>query len=84
MTNNANQLMPKMRLRLIELYKGRCKHCKADTNLEFAHRIPTQLQGWGRGRKERYYDIKKNPQSYMLLCKKCHKEYDNGRLLHAL
>lgn len=84
MSNRVNQSMPEMRLRLIEQFGGHCKMCQSIQNLEFAHRIPTLLHGGVRGRKERYYDVQKNPNSYMLLCKKHHKEYDNGSILHSL
>lgn len=49
------------------------RRCKARTNLEFAHIIPTGLNGRGRGQTQRYRDIEQNPDSYMLLCKKHHK-----------
>lgn len=50
-------------------------------NLEFAHKHnhKTDLsKKRGRGRKERYYDIMNNPESYILLCKTCHRIYDGG------
>jgi len=40
--------------------------------IHFHHMKPTKLSGDGRGRWERYYDIIKNPKSYIPLCKKCH------------
>ena len=59
---------------------GRCSKpgCGETENLEFAH-LPgttTGVKGPGRGRKERYYDIIKNPGSYVLLCKEHHRELD--------
>lgn len=34
----------------------------------------------GRGRKERYYDIKNHPDCYALMCEDHHKAYDAGVL----
>ncbi len=48
--------------------------------MEFAHKEPTELSGWERGRKERVHDVIRNPTKYRLLCKDCHKEYDLGTL----
>jgi predicted restriction endonuclease len=36
------------------------------------------LNGRGRGRKERYYDVIRNPTSYLLMCKDHHEMYDGG------
>lgn len=55
---------------------GECEECGTVSGLEFAHKEPMELDGWGRGRKERVYDVMKNPNKYRLLCKDCHKEYD--------
>ena len=30
----------------------------------------------GRGRKERYLDVRRNPRAYVLLCRRCHRLYD--------
>lgn len=49
-----------------------------DDRLEFAHLPgkPTNLDGRGRGKPERYYDIKQHPECYVLLCVECHTELD--------
>ena len=46
--------------------------------LEFAHLKPTKLNGRGRGSLHRYYDIRKNPKSYALMCTACHFKFDYG------
>lgn len=46
--------------------------------LEFAHKEPTGVIGRGRGRADRYHDIKKHPESFELLCHLCHKLYDKA------
>jgi len=45
--------------------------------LQFAHIKPTKLTGRGRGLIARYYDIKKNPNSYVLACEGCHEDFDS-------
>ena len=80
MTNRKNKWIKERRKRLIEEFGGKCEECPATSKLEFAHKEPTELSGWGRGRKERVYDVIKNPEKYRLLCKGCHKEYDQGLL----
>lgn len=47
--------------------------------LEFAHVITTSLNGRGRGRADRYHDIKKYPTHYKLMCRLCHLEFDNKK-----
>lgn len=47
--------------------------------LEFAH-LPgkeTGLEGKGRGMPQRYHDIKKHPDCYVLLCREHHTELDS-------
>lgn len=67
---------------LRDLRGGRCevidrnKRCAAIVELEFAHIKETGLNGHGRGRADRYHDIKKNPDSYKLMCKRHHREFD--------
>lgn len=74
-----NNWIREARRKLKKEYGNKCKFCEATTQLEFAHKEPTQLYSIGRGRKERYYDVLYNPQSYILLCKECHKKYDKER-----
>ena len=69
---------------LKESWGGLCVMCgagwsfKANRGPEFAHLPgkPTALVGPGRGRAERYHDVKNNPGSYVLLCVECHAELD--------
>lgn len=44
--------------------------------LEFAHVFPTDVMGRGRGRKERIYDVSKNPGAYAYVCKNHHGALD--------
>jgi len=76
MTNRQNRWIVERRKKLVEEFGGKCEECGVTSGLEFAHREETELDGWGRGRKERVYDVMKNPDKYRLLCKDCHKEYD--------
>lgn len=53
--------------------------CARTDGLEFAHVAPAGLKGRGRGRAERYHDIKRNPDSYRLACVPCHRHFDRTR-----
>jgi hypothetical protein len=57
-------------------YGGRCAKCKSTAKLQFAHQFPSGLEGYGRGKNKRYWNIVNHPLSYVLLCENCHKEYD--------
>ena len=46
--------------------------CRRTAGLEFAHLKPTRVYGRGRGRCQRYHDIKNHPESYALLCRHHH------------
>jgi hypothetical protein len=70
------------RVSVLRIGRGnRCERCgkRAHTdkrgrpNLEFAHLAPTGLRGRGRGQIQRYYDIRRHPESYALLCRGCHR-----------
>ena len=86
MTNNRNVNIRKQFDELKNRFGGKCLNCGSTMNLQFAHIKDTCLNGKGRGRKERYYDIIKNPESYVLLCggidcaSGCHQQYDAGQL----
>jgi len=80
LTNRQNRWTKERREKLIEEYGGKCEECPTTENLEFAHKEDTELSGRGRGRKERVYDVIRNPDKYMLLCKDCHENYDQGLL----
>jgi hypothetical protein len=86
MTNRHNILIRKQFDELKKLFGGKCWNCGSTANLQFAHKKETGLNGRGRGRKERYYDIKKHPDCYILLCGGdtgdggCHQQYDVGQL----
>lgn len=73
MTNVMNRWIKRKFNELRFLFGNKCLLCPSEYRLEFAHIKPTELKGEGRGRKERYYDILNNPDSYILLCQLCHR-----------
>ncbi len=83
MGNSTNERI-KLRIQELRIAMGGCcanPFCEHPyEKLEFAHTKRTGLNGWGRGRKERYYDVINHPDSYILLCKECHKLFDRGEL----
>jgi 5-methylcytosine-specific restriction endonuclease McrA len=76
MTNKPNEWIKKAMRHLKQDRGGKCQKCGNGGRLEFAHIEPTDLNGRGRGRKERYYDVINNPTAYLLLCRNCHKLFD--------
>src|SRR5574341_148135 len=78
--SKRDRLRLKRRIREDKARRGNCcKRCKSKYKLEYAHLIPTRLSGHsGRGSWSRYNDIIQNPECYILLCHKCHVEYDNS------
>lgn len=79
MTNRSNKWIKKAFQRLRVQFGGCCKECGTTENLQFAHIRDNGFSGSGRGRKERYYNIKNNPLDYVLLCASCHREFDKKR-----
>jgi hypothetical protein len=77
MANARNSRVPGELSRLRSERGCRCLVCGTPADLEFAHLRPTGLSKRGRGRKERLYDIKKNPFDYALLCKGQHGDLDH-------
>ena len=75
--NYYRELYNKLFGELKKLFGGKCKNCGTEEKLEFAHVKPTDLNGMGRGKITRYYDIKNYPDCYTLLCDKCHKLFDS-------
>lgn len=47
-----------------------------ERRLEFAHLIPTGLEGRSRGWERRYQDVRNHPYAYALLCPPCHRKFD--------
>lgn len=84
MGNTTNEWAKERRKRLLEEWGGQCLFCGKRGKLEFAHLEETELKGRGRGRKERLYDVIRHPNSYVLLCKKNHRELDRGKLTIGL
>lgn len=60
---------------------GICERCGQNHELQFAHTQETKLKGRGRGSRERYYDARRHPECYMLLCGECHDLVDRGLIL---
>lgn len=85
MTNGPNLYAKQLRLKLIVSFGSVCqeKDCQESDpkKLQFAHIKKTKILKVtrGRGRKERLYDVKKNPKSYILFCKSHHKQFDELR-----
>lgn len=69
------------RNRLLHYFGRVCAKCRGKNSLEFAHKEDTGLNGAGRGGLSRVRDVEKNRDKYLLLCKKCHYEYDNPEAL---
>jgi hypothetical protein len=79
---------------LRRLFGGRCRKCGAKRSrlkrgrlktgpLEFAHVKPTGLCGRGRGLKNRFVDVLRNPDCYELLCHGCHHVLDMRKWIDA-
>lgn len=66
----------KLRRRVKGVFNFRCCCCFSTSDLEFAHKEQC-FMGKGRGGTLRMRAIYNNPEQYLLLCHKCHKEYDN-------
>lgn len=58
---------------------SKCVDCGSNEDIQFAHINPTKLNGMGRGRNARYYDIIKHPEDYRPKCKECHRKFDNEK-----
>ena len=65
---------------LLSIYGNECNICFGtkcyNVKLQVAHIKETELSGRSRGKRKRLYDIKNNQDSYVLLGKTCHIEYD--------
>ena len=75
-----------IRQKLVLLFGGVCSYndCKITEKLEFAHILPTNIMGKGRGSCVRVKDVKDHPASYRLLCSKHHLEYDTRKGLDLI
>lgn len=78
MANYVNKWIKRKRQQLVADRGGECEECGSKEKMEFAHLGETGLYGAGRGRKERYYDVIRNPDKYKLLCQRCHKRLDTS------
>lgn len=73
MPNQPNAWIKQAFTKLRAEFGNVCSECGATENLEFSHLKPTGLSEWGRGRKERYYDIINHRDSYKLRCRGCNR-----------
>ena len=76
MTNRQNKWLKKKLTELREEFNWCCAWCGSADDLEFAHLKHTGVKGAGRGLWKRYYDIKNHKDSFMLMCKECHRDFD--------
>lgn len=67
-----------MRLRVIVLLGGCCHDCGSTVQLELAHVRHTDINGRSRGSFYRARDAMKNPGAYTLLCRPCHRKFDDS------
>lgn len=63
--------------------KCQVKGCKSRRALEFHHVQETSLAGRGRGLVRRALDVRKNPGSYILVCRKHHVKFHPDYFLDA-
>lgn len=68
--------LQRLKAELIQTLGGSCLQCGSVNDLEFAHQAPTRLNGRGRGKFKRLYDVKNNLLHYQLLCRSCHEIED--------
>ena len=87
MTNESNLWIKRAIVKQRVEFGTCCAYCgvtfEENKKLEFAHLEKDELNGTGRGRKERYYHRKRNKVNYTLLCPDHHQEYDDGKLKRA-
>lgn len=76
-SENAKRYKIRLRNRIINILGARCCHCHGTRKLELAHRQPDNFNGAGRGSYKRYIYARNNIKNFMLLCNRCHKEYDS-------
>ena len=70
-TINTRKYLDKLREKNLNTFGNKCELCNETKNLEFHHITPA-LIGRGRGSYNRYNEVRKNPELFKLLCKKCH------------
>ena len=76
------QYFHEKRLRMITALGGCCQGCgnPNEPELCFVHVGPYKLQKWNKGRQQRYENIAKHPQDYVLLCRTCRRlAYQMGK-----
>jgi hypothetical protein len=71
----------RLKKELVKSHGGECVRCSSTGNLQFAHREKSGVSGRSRGQKKRLLDVRRNPDSYLLLCSYCHGEFDGVAVL---
>jgi hypothetical protein len=71
--------LERLKARLLAERGGKCERCGSEEILEWAHIKDTGLSGRSRGSAKRYLDVQRNPDSYMLYCHDCHRDFDANR-----
>lgn len=72
------RMVRRMKRRAIALIGKVCAICGTTSKLEFAHLMPTGLNGEGRGQYWRYRDVLEFPECYARLCEGCHARFDGS------
>lgn len=64
----------RLKARVRALFGGFCYGCGANgrTKLDYAHVVPTGLDGPGRGTEARMLDVLAHPFAYVPFCRACH------------
>ena len=68
--------LDRLRRSLRRAFGNFCWLCGSRRRLQFAHLHPNGLHGPGRGQKNRLLDIARHPFNYLLLCVRCHRQFD--------
>jgi hypothetical protein len=92
----SNAWWKKKQGELVEEFGSICQHCSVkhgslvwntekknhyEIILEFAHKIGERITGMNRGRNARIQEVMKGKHRFLLLCHKCHNNYDRDNPL---
>ena len=76
MVNKMNRSMKRRSEKLVAQLGGKCSICGTKESLEFGDKEHIEPTDKGVRKKERIQDVIKHPSSYLLLCSKCHHDWD--------
>ncbi len=67
--------------KLRKYFGDKCEYCKSTVGLQFTHKHghDTELLGSSCGLWYRLQDVSLHPMSFLLLCRKCHRNYDRKK-----